>query len=99
MVTDISLTKYKMWHIAGDRRGDVIHCLSGLIWITQEDDLKDYIVEAGGDFWVTRPGTIVVQALDNSKFKYSLNELENHVERNTQPSRHITLSRIKHQLR
>ncbi len=84
-MTDISLPKFKTWSMDGDRRGDVISCSNGRLWITQEGDLKDYVVEAGKNFWVTKAGTVVVQALENSQFKYSLNELQNHVEINQQP--------------
>jgi hypothetical protein len=88
--TDITLDKYGLWHIDGDRRGDVISCLSGSLWITQEGDLRDYVLEPGQEFWVTRAGTVIVQSLDKSKFKFSLNELESHVEAHQQPV-HLTL--------
>jgi hypothetical protein len=97
--TEINLSKYKLWKIEGDRRGDVIHCLSGKLWITQEGDMKDYILEPGGNFWVTKAGTVVLQALDNAQFKYNLNELESRIENNTQPIRNSRLSRISHHLR
>jgi hypothetical protein len=83
-ITDISLAKYQLWNLDGDRRGDVISSLSGTLWITQEGDLKDYVLEAGQNFWVTRPGTVIVQALDKAQIKYSLNELESHFEINPQ---------------
>jgi Protein of unknown function (DUF2917) len=79
-LTDISLPKFRTWVIEGDRRGDVISCVDGALWITQESDLKDYVVESGKDFWVTRPGTVVVQALEASHLKYSLTEMQNHME-------------------
>jgi len=93
-LTEVSLTKYKMWSIEGDRRGDVISCVNGILWVTQEGDQKDYVIEAGRDFWVTKPGTVVVQALDNSKFKYSLIEMQNHIEINSQPIHHTHHSRV-----
>jgi hypothetical protein len=95
-LTEITLAQHKLWSLEGDRRGDVISCLKGTLWITQEGDLKDYILEAGRDFWVTKPGTVVVQALYNAQFKYSLNELQSHVETNPQP---IHRSRLSHPLR
>ena len=97
--TDITLAKYKLWTMDGDRRGDVITCLNGTLWITQEGDLKDYVVETGRSFWVTRPGTVVVQALDNSQFKYSLNELQSHIEINPQPIHQTSNSRLNRLLR
>jgi hypothetical protein len=99
ILTDISLAKYKTWSIDGDRRGDVITCLNGTLWITQEGDLKDYVVEAGRSFWVTRIGTVVVQALDESQFKYSLNDLTTRMEDNRQPLGRMLHGREKHFLR
>ncbi len=102
LLTDIRLAKYQLWSIEGDRRGDEIHCLNGLLWVTQKSDLKDYVVEAGKSFWVTKPGTVVVQALDNSTFKYSLNELQSHVEIDKQPvqkSARSLRSRVSHPIR
>jgi hypothetical protein len=97
--TDITLDKYRLWDIEGDRRGDVIRCLYGELWVTQYGDLKDYVLGPGQEFWVTRAGTVVVQALKDSKFKFSLNEIHNHIEINHQPV-HLTLgSRSNQRLR
>jgi len=98
-ITEITLAKYKLWSIDGDRRGDVISCLSGTLWITQEGDLKDHVLETGRSFWVTRPGTVVVQALDNAQFKYSLNEMQSHIEMNPQPIHQANHSRLTHLFR
>ena len=98
-LTEITVAKHKMWSIEGDRRGDVISCLHGILWITQEGDLKDYVVEAGRYFWVTKPGTVLVQALDDSQFRYSLNEMQNHFEINRQSNKPVSHSRIDHFLR
>ena len=98
-LTNINLAKHKLWDIEGDRRGDMLSCLSGTLWVTQEGDMKDYVLEAGQNFWVTKPGSVVVQALENAQFKYSLNELKNHVQTNPQPVHQALLSRISHRLR
>jgi hypothetical protein len=104
-LTDLTLAKNKAWSIEGDRRGDVITCLNGILWITQAGDLKDYVFESGRTFWVTRPGMVVVQALDSSQFRYSLNELPNHMEIVQQPinhssqAPHVLRNRVNHYLR
>ena len=98
-MTDITLPKFKTWSIDGDRRGDVLSCSKGTLWITQHGDLKDYVLEAGKDFWVTKSGTVVVQALEHAQFKYSLNELESHIEVNRQPLHHAFTLRTSHRLR
>ncbi len=97
--TEITLPKFKTWRIEGDRRGDVISCSHGSLWVTQEGDLKDYVVEAGKDFWVTRPGMVVVQALANAQFRYSLNEQPSHIETNRQPLRRASALHTTHRLR
>ena len=83
--TDITLDKFGLWNIEGNRSGEMISCLSGSLWITQEGDLRDYVLEPGQEFWVTRAGTVIVQALEKSKFKFSLNEIDNHIEPSLQP--------------
>jgi hypothetical protein len=103
-LTDITLAKNKTWSIEGDRRGDVITCLNGTLWITQEGDLKDYVLESGRTFWVTRPGMVVVQALDNSQFRYSLNELQDPIEviqqvNHSSRTLHLLRNRVNHSLR
>ncbi|MBI5043371.1 MAG: DUF2917 domain-containing protein [Nitrospirae bacterium] len=37
-------------------RGTKIFCISGLLWMTQENDLKDYFLATGEEFQVTHPG-------------------------------------------
>ena len=95
-ITDINLRKYKIWTLDGDRRGDVISCKCGSLWITQDDDLKDYILSSGQNFWVTKPGMVIVQALDDSQFAYNLNEMRDHVEINRQPSHTTLRTRFNH---
>jgi hypothetical protein len=97
--TDISLAKARVWNIEGDRRGDVISCRSGSLWVTQEGDLKDYVLDAGQNFWVTRSGTVVVQALQNAQFEYNLNELITHIEINSQPASQPIHYHIKRPIR
>ncbi len=76
LLSDITLAKHELWTIEGDRRGDVIRVLNGLIWITQAADQNDYILEAGKELSVTKAGTIVVQAMENSQIKYGIHELQ-----------------------
>lgn len=54
------------------RGGSEIRCLEGMLWITQEDDLRDYILKAGDSFRTDRKGKVVLQALNHSS-TFSLN--------------------------
>ena len=46
-----------------DVEGLHIEARAGTVWVTEEDDARDYIVHAGDDLVVARPGRTVVQAL------------------------------------
>ncbi len=67
-VTEILLPAGKIWRADGDLRGEVIRCEKGSLWITQHGDLNDYLLNSGDRFWVTRPGTLLVQAVRDARF-------------------------------
>jgi hypothetical protein len=46
-----------------DAAGTRILARSGTVWVTEEGDSKDHIVDAGDTLIVARPGRTVVQAL------------------------------------
>lgn len=47
----------------GDQRWRAIVCRRGAVWITQERDGADYVLQAGEIFIVTLRGRVLVQAL------------------------------------
>lgn len=49
-----------------DRAGDHIECRQGELWLTQEGDLRDIVLEAGDSFTLDRKGTAIVHALSDS---------------------------------
>lgn len=58
----LSLEVGALWQTRGDQRGCVIICRRGAVWITQERDMVDYVLEEGEIFIVTLPGLVLVQA-------------------------------------
>lgn len=52
-----------LWQARGDQRWRVIICRRGVVWITQECDVVDYVLQEGEIFIVTLPGLVQVQAL------------------------------------
>jgi hypothetical protein len=55
--------------LAGDHSWQMIVCMRGEVWITQECDVQDYLLRAGGVFIITRPGRVVIQALRDSRIQ------------------------------
>ena len=54
------------WQARGDQRWCVIICCRGVVWITQERDVVDYVLQEGEIFIVTLPGLVLVQARESA---------------------------------
>jgi hypothetical protein len=52
-----------------DGRGARVVCLSGVVWITQEGDLRDVVLRGGASFVLDRPGTALVTAVEVSRVR------------------------------
>ena len=52
-----------LWQARGDQRWRVIICRRGVVWISQERDVVDYVLQEGEVFIVTLRGLVMVQAL------------------------------------
>jgi Protein of unknown function (DUF2917) len=50
-----------------DRKGDRVECLDGSVWITQDGDPRDVVLDAGESFTLDRPGTALVYALADAR--------------------------------
>ncbi len=53
--------------LEGDRLGYRITCLKGRLWITQEKDPADYVLEKDEEFVVSKAGAVVIQGVEKSK--------------------------------
>ena len=51
-----------------DAKGLCVQCLRGTLWLTQESDPRDVILEAGDTFTIERNGASYLQALSDSSF-------------------------------
>ncbi|NUZ08146.1 DUF2917 domain-containing protein [Piscinibacter koreensis] len=49
-------------------RGERIECLAGCLWVTQDGDLRDRVVERGEAIVLDRPGTALISALADSSY-------------------------------
>lgn len=50
-----------------DARGRGVAVFSGRLWVTQEGDLRDLVVEAGDSVRFDRAGLVVIQALADTR--------------------------------
>jgi hypothetical protein len=46
-----------------DARGARVHCRAGSVWVTQEGDRRDIVLEPGDSILIERDGMAVVSAL------------------------------------
>jgi hypothetical protein len=49
-------------------QGQRIECLAGCLWITQESDPRDVVLEPGQGFTIDRGGETFISALADSRF-------------------------------
>ena len=59
----IRLHANNFWRVNSGRRGKRIACLNGMLWVTQEGDLKDHILTAGEEFVAAQDGLVLVEAV------------------------------------
>ena len=48
--------------------GQRVECLGGSLWITQDGDIRDVVVDAGQGFAFDRPGHALISALANARY-------------------------------
>jgi hypothetical protein len=54
-----------------DATSVVIRCQIGSLWVTQNNDVRDVVVETGGEFRPDRKGPVVVYALAASRVSWA----------------------------
>ncbi len=66
---DIFLDDPQVRRFASLKPGDTLYCTRGILWVTQEDDLKDYILHPGEQMIVSQRGVVVVEGLQNAALR------------------------------
>ena len=52
--------------IGAVKPGDTIFCDSGILWVTQAGDRRDYLLRQGQTMTVTQRGKVLVEAIDDA---------------------------------
>lgn len=63
---EMVLEKLSVHHLDGDARGTEITCLQGILWVTQQDDGQDYILNSGDSLVISRRGRVVIEAMSDA---------------------------------
>jgi len=61
------------WGVKGKRGRQTLYCLEGTVWITQQGDLRDYLLKEGDVFVVSRPGLVMARAMTPASLGYAEN--------------------------
>jgi hypothetical protein len=61
--SEIRLFNSGLIRLEGDQRGLEIHALEGSLWVTQQDDINDHVLDAGEKFILSRRGLVVIQSM------------------------------------
>jgi hypothetical protein len=51
-----------------DARGTSVQCLQGAIWLTQQGDARDIVLEAGDEARIEHDGLSLLSALSDARF-------------------------------
>lgn len=65
------LLQGEIQRLTGDHRWKLIYCQEGSLWITQENDLDDYVLQEEEGFLISQRGRVIIQARKNSRYGIS----------------------------
>ena len=72
MNTDLKLPAISLHHGQAHRieagKGLLVQCLSGTLWLTQDNDPRDIVLEPGEEATIERDGLSLVSALSEAQF-------------------------------
>lgn len=74
------MTRDSLLRIEGNGCGVGIHAEKGALWITQENDPKDRLLISGEFFTVSRPGVVIICALEDAEISIHLNSFQQKLE-------------------
>jgi len=58
---EVTLNKAEIFVLSSEPNHTNIECLDGILWITQNNDVKDYFIKEGQTFSATNRGRVLIQ--------------------------------------
>jgi hypothetical protein len=71
VLAPVTLGRGGLWSHRLGTPGGLLHCHEGSLWLTQEGDASDHVLQAGEALRMEGPGLVVVQALGAARFSVS----------------------------
>lgn len=81
----IHLKRHQHFHMHAEC-GSTVHAMAGTVWITQDGDLRDIVLEAGESFVLDRDREALLSSLDDGEAQVSIE---------SRPCRQSAQSRIR----
>lgn len=78
------LEKGSLLRVKGNRSGQTIRCLNGRVWITQQGDNKDRILNGGEMYLSNLSSFVLIGALDDAEVKICPESKERSIVRSPQ---------------
>lgn len=67
--TKIRIGRHDFQTIDSVQPGTTLWCDSGVLWVTQPGDCKDYVLTPGQKMTVTKRGKLVIEAMRDGDFR------------------------------
>lgn len=83
------LKKGRILRVSGNRAGQSIRCLQGMVWVTQQGDNRDRLLNGGDMYLSNLPRIVVIQALKDAKIKICIERKERSIGRFPKISRRV----------
>lgn len=65
----VELNESKTWSAQVERAGMEVRVLAGTVWVTQEKDPEDHILQASGVFVTHQAGRVAIQSLTPARLE------------------------------
>lgn len=83
------LKKGNVLRVSGNRVGQSIRCVNGMIWVTQQGDDRDRLLNDGERYLSNLPRIVLIQALKDAKIKICAEGKERSIGRFPKISRRV----------